>query len=199
MTPPLTGGILAGGRGSRMGGIDKGLVTLHGKPLIAHVIEQLAPQVDTLLINANRNIAQYAAFGHPIVRDQLDGHQGPLAGFAALLDACKTDWLVTAPCDGPCLPPDLAARLWQARKTANADIAVAHDGQRLQPVHALLPRRLLPDLQDWLARGERKIALWYAQHHYVHADFSDCAEVFQNLNTPEERQAAEQAINPGFR
>jgi molybdenum cofactor guanylyltransferase len=182
----ITGAILAGGLGRRMGGIDKGWIELDGKPLIQHVVKALQPQVDQLVINANQNIDQYAKLGYPVIPDDMEGHQGPLAGFATLLNSCTTDWLVTVPCDVPRLPEELVTRLWDARQRTGADIAVAHDGQRLQPVHVLLARHLLPDLRQWLARGEHKIDRWYANHHMVTADFSDCADRFTNLNTPDD-------------
>ena len=185
----ITGGVMAGGRGSRMGGIDKGLVTFQGKPLVAQVIDALAPQVDRLLISANRHLDRYRAFGHPVVEDELNGYQGPLAGFATLLQHCTDDWLVTAPCDAPRLPPDFVARLWAAQRRSGALIAVAHDGARLHPVHVLLSRELLPDLEAWLARGERKIRRWYERHPMTRVDFSDIPDAFANLNTPEDHLA----------
>ncbi len=188
---PVTGGILAGGRGRRMGGLDKGLLEWRGRPLVEHVLAALRPQVLELLINANRNRARYADYGYPVVGDRLDGFAGPLAGFATLLACCDTDWLAVVPCDAPRLPRDLVARLDAARRAAGADIAVAHDGQRLQPVHALLGRHLLPDLTDWLARGERKIDRWYARHRVEIVDFSDCPAAFANLNTPADRARLE--------
>jgi molybdopterin-guanine dinucleotide biosynthesis protein A len=182
----ITGAILAGGRGSRMGGIDKGLAPLGDKPLIEHILAALGPQVTHLLINANRNIDRYAEYGHPVVKDRLDGHQGPLAGFAALLGACEDDWLVTVPCDTPHIPADLVQRMWSARVDAGAEIAIAHDGRRMQPAHALLPRRLLSDLEAFLDSGERKIDRWYARHAIVEVDFSDQPDAFLNLNRPED-------------
>jgi len=182
----ITGAILAGGRGSRMGGIDKGLAPLGDKPLIEHILAALGPQVTHLLINANRNIDRYAEYGHPVVKDRLDGHQGPLAGFAALLGACVDDWLVTVPCDTPHIPADLVQRMWSARVDAGAEIAIAHDGRRMQPAHALLPRRLLSDLEAFLDSGERKIDRWYARHAIVEVDFSDQPDAFLNLNRPED-------------
>lgn len=184
--PPITGGILAGGRGSRMGGIDKGLADFAGRPLIERVMEGLAPQVDHLLINANRNLEQYRRYGHPVVSDRLSGHQGPLAGFATLMSVSPDPWLVTVPCDTPHIPPDLVARLWAGREAAGARIAVAHDGQRLQPAHALLETGLLDDLEEFLAAGERKIDIWYARHPMIEVDFSDRADAFLNLNRPED-------------
>ena len=191
--PPLTGGILAGGRGSRLGGRDKGLIEWRGKPMVAHVIERLAPQVDGILISANRNLDDYRRFGYPVVSDALDGFQGPLAGFAALLAACPTDWLVTAPCDSPLLPPDLVARLWARQVATGAEIVIAHDGQRRHPAHALLSRRLRDDLEDFLAGGERRIGLWYARRKMEMADFSDCPEAFANINNSNDFAALETA------
>ncbi|MEW8323887.1 MAG: molybdenum cofactor guanylyltransferase MobA [Candidatus Thiodiazotropha taylori] len=184
--------ILAGGRGSRMGGNDKGLVLLDGKPLIEHVINTIAPQVGRLLINANRNMAEYQRFGYPVIRDELSGYQGPLAGIYSALEQITTPNLITVPCDGPRLPKDLVARLASAREIAAADIVVAHDGKRLQPVYALIGKKLRPSLKDYLDGGDRKIDLWYAQHKMVTADFSDMPETFLNINTPEERNEFEQ-------
>ncbi|MEW8339838.1 MAG: molybdenum cofactor guanylyltransferase MobA [Candidatus Thiodiazotropha taylori] len=184
--------ILAGGRGSRMGGNDKGLVLLDGKPLIEHVINTIAPQVGRLLINANRNMAEYQRFGYPVIRDELSGYQGPLAGIYSALEQITTPNLITVPCDGPRLPKDLVARLASAREAAAADIAVAHDGMRLQPVYALIGKKLRPSLKAYLDGGDRKIDLWYAQHKMVTTDFSDIPDTFLNINTPEERNEFEQ-------
>ncbi len=192
----MTGGILAGGRGRRMGGRDKGLIELAGRPLVVHVATRLAAQVEQVLINANRNLERYAALGHPVLRDEDPGFQGPLAGMAVLLAHAPSPWLVVVPCDGPLVPPDLVERLWQARERANAEIAVAHDGTRMQPVHCLLPRALLGDLRAFLARGERKIDRWYAEHTVALADFSDVATSFFNINTPEDRERAERGLHP---
>ncbi len=185
MKLPVTAGILTGGRGSRMGGIDKGWVELDGKPLVRHLLDRLQPQTGHILINANRNLDDYAALGYPVVRDRLDGFQGPLAGFAALLNACEGDWLAVTPCDSPLLPDDYLQRLQAAAKqNPEARIVVAHDGRRIQPVHALIARELINDLEDFLQSGERKIDLWYDRHHWVPADFSDRPETFVNLNRP---------------
>ena len=191
--PPVTGGILAGGRGSRMGGIDKGLALLEGHPLAAWVLERLRPQVEHLLISANRNRDQYARLGVPVVADRLTDFQGPLAGIAALLAACEDDWLVTVPCDAPHPPPDLVERLWQARAEAGATLALAHDGRRLQPAHALVPRRLLPVLEADLAHGERRLQAWLEAQGAAIADFSDRPEAFCNLNRPEDYAALAKA------
>ena len=184
----ITGVILAGGKGRRMQGKDKGLIELNGKLLIQHVISAIAPQVGQLVINANRNLQDYADLGYPVVRDSMADYQGPLAGFLATMDSVDTQQLVTVPCDGPSLPRDLVQRLVAEREQAAADIAVAHDGRRLQPVYALLPTRLKHDLKAFLDSGGRKIDLWYAQHNVVQVDFSDSAEAFVNINTPQDRE-----------
>ena len=185
MNLPVTAGILTGGRGSRMGGIDKGWVELDGKPLIRHLLDRLQPQTGHILINANRNLDDYVALGYPVVRDRLDGFQGPLAGFAALLNACEDGWLAVTPCDSPLLPEDYLQRLLTAAgQNPEARIVVAHDGERIQPVHALIARDLLNDLEAFLQSGERKIDLWYDRHPWVAADFSDRPETFVNLNRP---------------
>jgi len=190
-TNGITALVLAGGRGRRMGGRDKGLVELRGRPLAAHVIDAIAPQVEAVLINANRNGDRYGAFGWPVVSDALTDYQGPLAGFAVGMAASTTPLLLTLPCDGPMVAPDLAERLAGALEGAGADIAVAHDGSRMQPVYALLRCALLPSLEAFLAAGDRKIDLWYEGHHTVNVDFSDFPEQFTNVNTPEERARLE--------
>jgi len=185
----ITGVILAGGRARRMGGKDKGLVTLAGRPMVEHVLEVLRPQVSTILINANRNSARYAAYGYPVVADRDGDFSGPLAGMASAMSEAPTPFIVTVPCDGPLLATDLVSRLALALARNQADLAVAHDGERMQPVYALLPVRLLPSLERWLAAGERKIDRWYALHHVALADFSDRARMFINVNTPEDRDS----------
>jgi molybdopterin-guanine dinucleotide biosynthesis protein A len=177
-----------------MGGQDKGWVTLAGRPLIAHVLDALRPQVDTLLINANRSIERYRALGCPVIGDALDDFQGPLSGFASALEAAETPLVVVVPCDGPRLPTDLVSRLRGALLAAGAEIAVAHDGERMQPVHALLRRDLCADLLAALEEGERKVDSWYARHATVSVDFSDHPEGFRNVNAEVDRQALEQEI-----
>ena len=249
-----------------MGGQDKGLIPLAGRPLIAWVIAALTPQVGRILISANRNQAAYAAFGHPVIGDEavgagLAGFQGPLAGIAAAMTRMETPWLLTLPCDAPLAPADLAPRLaaalahgpdrgaegvggedfasrcdggvegnWacfgggdggdgtrgdraqSATATTNnpltskpltntvhstparSDLAVAWDGARRQPVHALLSRALLPDLLAYLAAGERRLEAWQARHHPAIADFSDCPEAFLNLNAPKDFRRLEHLL-----
>ena len=187
----ITGAILAGGRGRRMGGLDKGLIKFQGIPLVEHVLQALRPQVSTIMLSANRNQTVYTRYGYPVVADLITGYAGPLAGFAALLRECETAWLMVVPCDGPSLPADLTVRLNSARLRAGADIAVAHDGQRLQPVHVLLGKHLLPDLEAWLTGGGRKIDLWYARHHMITVNFSDQSDSFINLNRPGDKTRLE--------
>ncbi|GAA0426451.1 molybdenum cofactor guanylyltransferase [Cocleimonas flava] len=186
----ITAVILAGGKGSRLGGQDKGLVDYQNKPLIEHVLEKIEPQVGQIIINANRNQDEYAKFKHPVISDELSDFQGPLAGFLTGMKTCNTDYILTLPCDGPDLPDDLVSRL--ISEVQNNNIVVAHDGKRLQPVHALIPTSLIESLEDFLANGDRKIDLWYAQHSMATADFSDKPEVFFNVNTEEQRQQHQQ-------
>ena len=187
----VTAVILAGGMGRRMGGKDKGQVNLNGQPLIEFVLTAIQPQVKTIIINANRNQENYARYGYPVLSDQLQDYQGPLAGFAAGLQAANTHYIVTVPCDGPMLSPDLVTRLLRALNQDEAELAVAHDGQRLQPVYALIPVTLLGSLDVFLNSGQRKIDRWYAQHHMALADFSNTPDTFFNINTPEDRHHLE--------
>ncbi|HEY8555384.1 MAG TPA: molybdenum cofactor guanylyltransferase MobA [Burkholderiales bacterium] len=191
MAQSVTGVILAGGRGSRMGGEDKGWVLVNGRPMVEHVIERLRPQVDAIIISANRNQARYAALGYPVVTDALTGYQGPLAGIAAALAVARTPLLVSVPCDSPLIGTDLVARLAEALARHDADIAYAHDGTRAHPVFLLLKRALAPSLHAFLEAGERKIDRWFERHRAVAADFSDCPEAFMNVNDPEEQRAVE--------
>lgn len=184
----ITAVVLAGGRGKRLGGQDKGLLELDGKPLIEHILDAITSQVSAVVVNANRNRQMYASYGHPVISDNMADYQGPLAGFAAALAACDTDYIVTVPCDGPHVPADLVARLCKALTDNDAELAVAHDGQRMQPVYALIPRSLLASLQKFLDAGDRKIDLWYAQHDTALADFSDVMETFFNINTDDDRR-----------
>ena len=182
----ITAVVLAGGRGRRLGGQDKGLVDLDGKPLIEHILELVTPQVSAVIINANRNQQVYADLGHPVISDNMADYQGPLAGFAVALAACNTDYIMTLPCDGPYVPVDLVSRLSAAMKDNDAELAVAYDGQRMQPVYALIPRSLLGSLQEFLDAGNRKIDLWYARHNTALADFSDVIDTFFNINTEDD-------------
>ncbi len=192
----ITGLVLAGGQGSRMGGIDKGLLLLDQRTLTAHVIARLRPQVGALFINANQHLARYAAFGYPVVPDAIGGFAGPLAGLHAGLSEARTPWVITAPCDSPMLPHDLAARLYTAAQRHDAPLAVARTGQRLHPVFALTHRRALTDLTAYLQDGERKVALWFARIGGIEVPFDDQPDAFRNINTPDELNAVRQRLSP---
>lgn len=192
----ITGLILAGGRGTRMGTIDKGLQTLRGEPLTQHVLRRLAPQVGTLLINANQNLDEYQQFGVPVIRDTLPDHAGPLAGLQAGLQVCKTEFMATAPCDSPFLPEDLIARLSQALLEREADIAVAITGEgrerQQHPVFCLLRTSLLSHLNNYLQEGNRKFSLWFASLLVVEVHFED-EQAFLNINTLDELHQHDQS------
>jgi molybdopterin-guanine dinucleotide biosynthesis protein A len=190
----VTGLLLAGGRATRMGGQDKGLIDLAGRPLAAHVLTALRPQVDTVLINANRHGDEYAALGAAVVPDPLGGFLGPLAGVLAGLENASGGLVATLPCDSPFIPADYVARMRAALDAADGEIAVATDGERRQPVFMLLRTELAADLRAWLEQGGRKIDAWYEGHRVVDADFSDVPDTFININTPEERDAAAERL-----
>lgn len=183
----ITAVILAGGQGRRMGGQDKGLIEIDGKPLAAILVDRLERQGVDIVINANRNHSQYRQFGYPVISDRLDDYQGPLAGFASAMAAVDSKFILTLPCDGPRLADDYVARFIEACKGADSGVLVAFDGERLQPVHAMVGVDLLPSLDDFLGSGERKIDRWYAQHAFRRVDFSDCADMFRNINTPSDQ------------
>ena len=187
----VTGIILAGGLARRMGGVDKGLVPINDRPMIAWVIDALRPQVADLLINANRNQDRYGEFGCAVIDDGNREFRGPLAGFARGMQTAKTPWLVVVPCDSPLICDDLVQRLHAALSKESTQIAVAHDGERLQPVFAMLHRNLYADLVAYLDGGGRKIDQWYARHGYATADFSDASDTFSNINAPADKQAME--------
>ena len=174
-----------------MGGVDKGLVELDGRPMVAWVLERLAPQVGELLINANQNPERYAAFGHPVVADEIGGFAGPLAGLHAALAAARTPWVVTVPCDSPFLPHDLVARLAAARSSARARRwrSRAPSTSRIRCSRWCAPTSL-PHLSAFLAGGGRKIDAWYATLAVVEVPFDDEADAFRNINTADELAAA---------
>jgi molybdopterin-guanine dinucleotide biosynthesis protein A len=201
----ITGLLLAGGRGMRMGGVDKGLQTLHGEPLAAHVLKRLAPQTGALLISANRHPDTYAALGAPfgatVVVDTLPGFPGPLAGLLAGMRAADTEYLLSAPCDSPWLPADLATRLAHALDAHQAHIATvttvdAHGNVSLHPVFALLRTGLAVDLAAFLDAGERKVRAWYARHKTVEVVFTD-ERAFYNANSLQELASLERDRGPG--
>jgi molybdopterin-guanine dinucleotide biosynthesis protein A len=192
---PISAIILSGGRATRMNSVDKGLVQLQQKPLIAHVIARLKPQVDEIFINANREIAQYEAFGLPVLKDENAEFIGPLAGFSLGLQHAKHHYVLTVPCDSPLLPLDLAQRLLNGMAASRADIAVAHSEENAHPVFCLMKKSVLPSLTEYLASGGRKVSAWQKSQRYVGMDFSDCADAFINLNTFEDLKALEQKLN----
>ena len=196
----ITGLILAGGRGSRMGSVDKGLQPFRGEAMVAHVMRTLAPQVATLAINANQNLDAYAAFAVPVWPDQLTGFEGPLAGLETGLRRCTTELLVTAPCDSPFLPHDLVARLHGAMLAAGADLALAEtlepsEGGSLRiqphPVFALVKACVLPQLSSYLAGGGRRMDGWYNSIKVARVRFDD-SRAFRNINTLRELQQFEE-------
>ena len=187
----VTGIILAGGQGSRMGGVDKGLQPFRGKPMVAHVLERLAPQVTEVLINANRNPDEYARFGYRVIADEIEGFAGPLAGFERGLAHASSPLVVTAPCDSPFLPADLVARLHAALLMTNAQLAVAKTGSQAHPVFSLMRRDVHESLRDFLSSGQRKIDKWYAALKVVEVAFDDEADAFLNINTREELSTLE--------
>jgi molybdopterin-guanine dinucleotide biosynthesis protein A len=199
-TSEITGLVLAGGRGSRMGGVDKGLQNFNGMPLALFTLLRLQPQVGAMMVNANRNLSAYESFGTPVWPDVLADYAGPLAGFLTGLERCETDWLVTVPCDTPLFPQDLVARLAQAAERDEAEIAMAaareEDGQlRAQPVFCLLRHELLESLVRFTQDGGRKIDAWTAQHKTVLVPFDapgDEPRAFFNANTLAELHQLEQ-------
>jgi len=191
----VTGLILAGGKGSRMGGVDKGLQAFRGKRLVDHVYERFAPQVGGVIINANQNHEEYKTFGVRVVSDALKekagGFAGPLAGLHAGLSISKRPFLASVPCDSPFLPADLIERLYQRIDESGAELAVAKTGDQPHPVFSLMRRGVLDHLAEFLKGGGRKIDAWYATLNVVEVAFDDEAEAFSNFNTLEELSANE--------
>ena len=182
----ITGLILAGGQGSRMGGADKGLLPFQGRPLVAWTLDRLAPQVNRILINANRNSDAYAAFGHPVLSDaDPNSYDGPLAGVLTGLLACATPLLAIVPCDSPHFPADLIEKLAQALTVSNAPLAYAATASGIHPAFMLCRRKALPALEDYLAQGHRKISVWQDELDAVKVMFLD-ESAFANINTPED-------------
>ena len=184
----ITAVILAGGQGRRMGGQDKGLIEFDGRLIIEILIERLRDQHLDILINANRNQTTYQTYGYPVISDELKDFQGPLAGFASAMATVKTDFILTLPCDSPVLADNFSERFINAHNRNGAAVCVAHDGERLQPVYALIDSGLLNDLKQFLESGDRKIDRWYAKYNYEIVDFSDDTAMFENINTPEDQQ-----------
>ena len=186
----ITGLILAGGRGTRMGNVNKGLQIFQGKPMVAHVVQRLAPQVGKLLINANQDIEEYGNYDAAVIADIVNDYAGPLAGLHAGLSACRTPFLVSAPCDSPFLPCNLVRQLADALHTQSADIAIATTIENINgvmqpqshPVFSLVHVNLLPHLDNFLRNGGRKISAWYDSLKVAHVVFDNAAD-FRNINT----------------
>lgn len=193
MQSSVTGLILAGGKGSRMGGVDKGLQAFRGKRLVDHVYERFAPQVGGVIINANQNHEEYKTFGVRVVSDAIGGFAGPLAGLHAGLSVSKRPFLASVPCDSPFLPADLIERLYQRIDESGAELAVAKTGDQPHPVFSLMRRTVLDHLADFLKGGGRKIDAWYATLNVVEVAFDDEPDAFSNINTREELQTWENA------
>lgn len=182
----ITGVVLAGGRGRRMGGMDKGLMRWRNRPLVSYALAALEGVAETRLINANRNHADYAALGFPVVADANENFDGPLAGLLSAMRAAVTPYVMTLPCDVPLLSEALLRRLAVHLAAADAAVAVAKDAERLQPLLMLVETRLADDLRAWLDTGERKVELWIRRHRWVSVDFSDAPQALANINTPED-------------
>lgn len=192
----ITGLILAGGRAQRMGGIDKGLIPFHGKPLIESAIARLKPQVQTIVINANRNITKYASYGYPVIMDETPDFSGPLAGFSVGLKACKTPYLLTSPCDSPLLPNNLAEQLSAELERGDFQLVYAssreEDGKVwAQPVFCLMRANLQDSLASFLLKGDLKIDHWFKELRSSTVIF-DNPQSFANINTPEELKSLEE-------
>jgi molybdopterin-guanine dinucleotide biosynthesis protein A len=182
----ITGAVLAGGRGQRMGGEDKGLILFKGRPLVSYALESLRSVAGSIVLNVNRNHEKYACFGYPIVTDQTMTFDGPLAGLLSVMQAVKTPYVLTVPCDSPLITGAFLSRLGSTLAVTGSELCVAHDGKRLQPLFLLADRCLLSGLEQYLAAGQRKVEIWLRLHRWVVADFSDHPELFGNINTPED-------------
>jgi len=191
----ITAVVLAGGRATRWDGRDKGLIQVSGRAMIEHVLDALAPQVERVIISANRNLDAYRAFGLPVVTDASRDFLGPLAGIASGLAAARTEWIAIAPCDSPLVAVDFVHRMASACKDGErADIAVAHDGERIQPLFAMIRRDLLEHLDAFLESGGRRVDRWHEQQQMQLVDFSDSPDSFLNINRPEDRDVLEARI-----
>jgi molybdopterin-guanine dinucleotide biosynthesis protein A len=187
----ITGVVLSGGLSRRMGGQEKALINFKGKAMISHVLERLKPQVATVIINTNRQIEQYKQLGYPIISDQFGHFDGPLAGIYSALLETKTAYLLVVPCDSPLISHNLVERLYFEMAQADSPVALAHDGERLQPVFALISTALTASLKQYLQSGQRKLDRWFEENKATIVDFSDSKKMFYNINTAEELQALE--------
>ena len=188
----ITGVVLAGGKASRMGGQDKGLMLLDGKPLWEHVADGLRPQVSNIVISANRNLDIYRQSGFPVIADTLSGFPGPLAGLLSVMQQTSGEWFLFCPCDTPFIPDNLVERLVDQRQ--NAPVVWVHDGDRDHPAVTLAHRSLAPKIVDYLASGERRVMVFMRQVGGHSVDFSDTKEAFRNMNTPEDLKLNQERI-----
>ncbi len=182
----ITGLVLAGGQARRMGGVDKGLVNINGQTIVEKITRKLEEQCTNVIINANRNLELYRQLGHEVITDQTSGFQGPLAGMLSGLKSIRTEWLITAPCDGPFLSNTYASSMLNAAQSIGTPIAVAKDHERLQPVYTLLHVSTRDSLEAFLNSGERKIDRWFSEFKFAEVLITDCDDMFENINTPEQ-------------
>lgn len=193
--PLITGIILAGGQARRMNGEDKGLVPLFGKPLYQHVLEKLRPQVNNIVINANRNIPTYQQSGYAVITDSIDNYPGPLAGILAGLEFSQTEWTMFVPCDTPFIPDNLVQHLWQNRKGHH--IVYASDEEREHPTLCLIHNSQIAQLKQFLANGDKKLMLFMAQANAKAVIFPNSKKAFENINTLEACSILEKENNHG--
>ncbi|VEJ09034.1 molybdenum cofactor guanylyltransferase MobA [Actinobacillus delphinicola] len=192
MTITISGVILAGGKARRMQGQDKGLVSFQGKPMITHCLARLLPQVSMVSINANRNHEKYVTYDVPVFADDLPDFQGPLSGMLTALKRARTDYVLFVPCDNPFLSEHLCSRLLQAVQQHNTQLAYANDGERDHPTFCLMSRQLVADLEEYLAKGQRRILTFMQQQGGIAVDFSDEKNAFQNFNTLDDVRTMEE-------
>lgn len=171
-----------------MGGQDKGLMDLGGAPIIDRILDQLKEQTPHIIISANRNLDQYQTHGYPVIPDETPDYPGPLAGVSAALNQLETRYIVTLPCDAPNISPDYIARLARHIEAGKADIAVCHDGERMQPLHAMMSTGMRDNLAAYLASDQKAVNRWFRENGATLVDFSDCTDMFANFNSPEQYQ-----------
>jgi molybdenum cofactor guanylyltransferase len=176
--------ILAGGQGRRMGGDDKGLLDFKGKPLIEHILGQLIPQTEQILINANRNLERYRCYGYPVIVDEKAGFHGPLSGIASVLESSKTPFLLTVPCDAPMLEPNYLKKMIAALQNKPDEPVVAADGKRLQPVYLLVGKQHQESINQFIEQGNRAIKDWLQGREYQSVEFPE--KMFENINFPQQ-------------
>jgi molybdenum cofactor guanylyltransferase len=190
----ITGIILAGGLGRRMGSVNKGLIGFMGQPMVASVAQRLLPQVDEILISANLEIARYEALGYPVITDDITGFAGPLAGLHKGMQAASSTHVLTVPCDSPLFPIDLAERLMSGLVDSEADLAVAKTGTQVHPVFCLCRKSLASNLQAFLQDGGRKVSAWHSGLEVIEVAFDDDPRAFTNINTAADLSELENSL-----